>query len=161
VVKVCGLADASNPTLLVYELPATPYAAAQLRQATMLNVRKNLDPGDGIIRIVIPRDCPARTACIRGPFKLVDWALVASHGMNTNAFTIGTASQGGLKTDEALDFEWMSGADTESVGPQFLSIELSSGGTVSSVQNEKRIAGVGRDGVYWTRPLRLRGAVAS
>ena len=130
VVKVCGLAGASDPTLLVYELPATPYAAAPLRQATMLNVRKNLDPGDGKLRIVIPRDCPARTARIRGPFKLVDWSLADSYGMNTNAFTIGTASQGGLKTDEKLDFEWMSGADTESVGPQYLSIELSSGGTV-------------------------------
>ena len=130
VVKVCGLAGTSDPTRLVYELPTTPYAAAPLRQATMLNVRKNLDPGDGKFRIVFPRDCPARAACIRGPFKLVDWSLSASYGMNTNAFTIGTASQGGLKTDEALDFEWMSGADTESVGPQYLSIELSSGGTV-------------------------------
>jgi hypothetical protein len=44
--------------------------------------------------------------------------------MSTNAFVTTTSSDGKLK------FAWMSGADTESVGPQYLSVELASGGTV-------------------------------
>ena len=130
-VKVYGIAAASDPTLLVYELPATPYAAAPLSQATMIpNQRKNLDLGDGKLEVYIPRNCPARVARAKGPFKLVDWSLSASYGMNTNAFVSTTSSDGKLKSAESLNFAWMSGADTESVGPQYLSVELASGGMV-------------------------------
>ena len=130
-VKVYGIAAASDPTLLVYELPATPYAAAPLRQSAMIqNTRKNLDPGDGKLEVYIPRNCPARVARAKGPFKLVDWSLSASYGMNTNAFVTTTSSDGKLKSAESLNFAWMSGADTESVGPQYLSVELASGGMV-------------------------------
>lgn len=130
-VKVYGIAAASDPTLLVYELPATPYAAAPLRQSAMIqNTRKNLDLGDGKLEVYIPRNCPARVARAKGPFKLVDWSLSASYGMNTNAFVTTTSSDGKLKSAESLNFAWMSGADTESVGPQYLSVELASGGMV-------------------------------
>ncbi len=130
-VKVYGIAAASDPTLLVYELPATPYAAAPLSQSSMIpNTRKNLDPGDGKLEVYIPRNCPARVARAKGPFKLVDWSLSASYGMNTNAFVTTTSSDGKLKSAESLNFAWMSGADTESVGPQYLSVELASGGIV-------------------------------
>lgn len=130
-VKVYGLAAASEPTLLVYELPATPYAAAPLRQSAMVSdKRKNLDPGDGKLEVYIPRNSPARVARAKGPFKLVDWPVSASCGMSTNAFVTTTSSDGKLKSAESLNFAWMSGADTESVGPQYLSVELASGGTV-------------------------------
>ena len=130
-VKVYGLAAASEPTLLVYELPATPYADAPLRQSSAIrNKQKNLDPGDGKLEVYIPRNSPARVARAKGQFKLVDWPVSASCGMNTNAFVTTTSSDGKLKSTESLNFAWMSGADTESVGPQYLSVELASGGTV-------------------------------
>ena len=134
-VKVYGIAAASEPTLLVYELPATPYADAPLSQATMIsNKRKNLDPGDGKLEVYIPRNCPARVARAKGPFKLVDWSLSASCGMSSNAFVTTTSSDGKLKSAESLNFAWMSGADATSVGPQHLSLALSVGGTVIIVR---------------------------
>lgn len=130
-VKVYGLAAASKPTLLVYELPATPYADAPLRQSSAIqNKQKNLDPGDGKLEVYIPRNSPARVARAKGPFKLVDWPVSVSCGMSINAFVTTTSSDGKLKSAESLNFAWMSGADTESVGPQYLSVELVSSGTV-------------------------------
>ena len=133
--KVYGLSGAADPTRLIYELPATPYAEAPLRQSAMVSLAKgNLNPGDGKLEVYIPRDCAARTARAKGPFNLVDWSLSASYGMSTNAFVTTTSSGGKLKSAESLDFAWMSGADATSVGPQHLSLALSVGGTVIIVR---------------------------
>ena len=129
--KVYGLSGAADPTRLIYELPATPYAEAPLRQSSMVSTAKgNLDPGDGKLEVYIPRDCAARAARARGEFKLVDWSLSTSYGMSTNSFFATTATAGKLKGGETLDFAWMEGADKQSVGPQHMSVTLSSGGTV-------------------------------
>lgn len=133
--KVYGLSGAADPTRLIYELPATPYAEAPLRQSAMVpSAKGNLNPGDGKLEVYIPRGCAARTARAKGPFNLVDWSLSASYGMNTNAFVTTTSSGGKLKSAESLDFAWMSGADATSVGPQHLSLALSVGGTVIIVR---------------------------
>lgn len=134
-VKVYGIAAASDPTLLVYELPATPYAAAPLSQSSMNpNTRKNLNPGEGKLEVYIPRDCAARAARTKGEFKLVDWALSTSYGMDTNSFVVTTVPEGRLKGGETLDFTWMEGADDQTVGPQHLSVTLSCGGTLIIVR---------------------------
>lgn len=135
VVKVYGLSGASNPTRLVYELPATPYAAAPLRQSSMIiSAKGNLNPGEGKLEVYIPRDCAARAARTKGEFKLVDWALSTSYGMDTNSFVVTTVPEGRLKGGETLDFTWMEGADDQTVGPQHLSVTLSCGGTLIIVR---------------------------
>ena len=134
-VKVYGLAAASEPTLLVYELPATPYADAPLRQSSAIrNKQKNLDPGDGKLEVYIPRNSPARVARAKGPFKLVDWPVSASCGMNTNAFVTTTLPGGKLQSAESLDFAWMDGVDHESVGPHYLSLKLFFGGMTIAIR---------------------------
>ena len=131
-VKVFQLSGGNVATRLIYELPAEPYESAPLRQADVLNNNwKNLDPGDGKIEVSILRNCPARTSGTHATYKLVDWSKSTSYGMNKNAFVADSTSPNKLRSGETLDFSWKSGADKETVGPQYLSVTLAtSRGTI-------------------------------
>ena len=56
----------------------------------------------------------------------------SKNGRDSNAQRLGVKRYGGqiVKGGEILDFSWMEGADKQSVGPQHMSVTLSSGGTV-------------------------------
>ena len=124
-VKVFQLSSDTAATRLIYELPAEPYASAPLSQADVLNNNwKNLDPGDGKLEVSVLRNCPARTSGTHATYKLVDWSKSTSYGMNKNAFVADSTSPNKLRSGETLDFSWKSGADEETVGPQYLSVTL-------------------------------------
>lgn len=122
-VKVCGLAD--RPVRLVYELPETPYAAAPLRQSTMVaSSVKDLTTGQATV--VISADSPARTARRSGTYRLVAWDAPVS-GVPKGIASDVLAAVKGIKGLDAISWGRAAGVAASDL-PQYLDVTLKSSG---------------------------------
>lgn len=122
--KFRGMSIPSETNLrLEFELPVEPYAEAPFGISKSIpNVVSDLTANDGCIKVVIPKDCPARKAKSKGVYSLVDWAKSYNTnytGINTNAFDFaarGTKIYGG----EHFDFTGADSFAEKTDMPQYL-----------------------------------------